>query len=280
MDQVDLFKKYFNQFLLEYAEKMLERALIISTFDENCYLLMQAFNLFKYNNQMISFEKDEVSYRVKRIFNEVMKYSYSVSKPSDFFTNEHIINFNSQFDFIEDIPPDYYILFQNYQKFLYEKYWENIAKEKEIFFNEIINKQKNINGKVYTIFLHFFLGEEYSIKRELEGFILEKRINNSTVFFLEINTKHIDKEIKKYGRLPPFPIFIKGGFLIESYKFFFNRIEHPAIDSLSFHDGLYQESASSELKWLFILCDISAYYINMCFDFYEESLISYIEKYS
>lgn len=280
MSEIDLFKKYFNQFLLENSENMLEKALILSKFDKDCYLLMQAFNLCQYEGENIIFEKKDIKYRIEKIFNEVMKYSYSISKPSDFFTNEHITNFSEQFNFIGDIPSDYHIKFYSYQKKLYQNYWENITKERIDFFNKISRSNKNISGKVYTIFLHFFLGKEYLINKTPDGLILEKRINDQIIFFIQVDIKLIDHEIKKYGRLPPFPIFIKGGIFIDSYKFFFNRIEHPAIDSLSFHHGLYQESASTELRWLFILCDIGAYYINMCFDFYEESLLQYIKKYS
>ncbi|WP_445535878.1 hypothetical protein [Acinetobacter sp. G18] len=280
MDQVDLFKKYFNQFLLENSKKMLEKSLILTTFDKDCYLLMQAFNLCKYENENIVFEKDDIKYRIESIFNDVIKYSYSISKPSDFFTNEHIINFSEQFNFIKEIPSNYYLKFHNYQIKLYQNYWAKIDKEKIDFFNKKILSNKNINGEIYTYFLQFFLGKEYSINKIPNGLILEKIVNDQIIFFIQVDIKFIDHEIKKYGRLPPFPIFIKGGFFIDSYKFFFNRIEHPAIDSLSFHHGLYQESASTELKWLFILCDIAAYYINMCFDFYEESLLEYIKKYS
>ncbi|MFV5536601.1 hypothetical protein VXQ47_17790 [Acinetobacter pittii] len=113
----------------------------------------------------------------------------------------------------------------------------------------------------------FFLGDSYTAKKNKNKFSIEKRISDNTVFFINIHTKQIDYEIKKHARLPPFPTLIKAGMYVDSHEFEFNCITHPVIDSLSFHDGTYQESASSELKWLFILCDISAYYINMCFDF-------------
>ena len=141
-------------------------------------------------------------------------------------------------------------------------------------------KYIKISGEAYAIFLHFSLGKEFSIIKTKGDFIIKKHIKEDTYFFIKINTKYIDKEIEKYGRLPPFPIFITGGMYIDSYQFIFNRIDHPAIENLGFQHGLYQEGISSELKWLFILCDISAYYIKMSFDFYEESLLSYIKKYS
>ncbi|CAG69459.1 MULTISPECIES: hypothetical protein [Acinetobacter] len=280
MDQIDLFKKYFNNFLLENSEKMLSRALIISTLNENCYLLMNAFKLCEYEDDRIVFYGESMKNRIERLFNEVMKYSYTISKPSDFFTNEYDSNFDKKFDFIRKIPDDYYLKFNIYQKKLYEYYWNNLNSEKKFFFSEKTKKYIKINGEAYANFLHFSLGKEFSIVKTKGNFIIKKYIKEDTYFFIEINTKCINKEIEKYGRLPPFPIFIIGGMYIDSYQFIFNRIDHPAIENLGFQHGLYQEGISSELKWLFILCDISAYYIKMCFDFYEESLLSYIKKYS
>lgn len=280
MSQEDLFKKYFNLFLLENSDKMLQRSLKVANFDENCYLLMQAYTLCEYEKEDVYFIPQKVADKISGIFDEISKYDYSISKPSDFYINEYSTDLIKKFEFIRNIPPNYQLTFTKYQKQLYQYYWRNIPPHKKSFFDKKSEVYKLISGESYSEFLLFFLGDSYTAKKTKNKFSIEKRISDNTMFFINIHTKQIDYEIKKHARLPPFPTFIRTGMHVDSHEFEFNCITHPVIDSLSFHDGTYQKSASSELKWLFILCDISAYYINMCFDFYEESLLEYIKKYS
>ena len=64
---------------------------------------------------------------IEDFFNRVIYKSYSVGLPDDYFSNELLTNLNSNFDFINDLPEDYLFLYQEYQKEIFKKYYENLS---------------------------------------------------------------------------------------------------------------------------------------------------------
>lgn len=281
MNQEDLFKKHFNIFLLKNSEKMLKKALSISNLDKSSHLLMQAFTLCEYKNNEIYFIKENMEYRINIYFNEVMKYSYSISKTTDLFSNEHITDLINRFDFIKNIPDNYLEIFQENQKEVFKKYWDNNKKEQEKI-KEIL-KSNDTNGEIYAKILFYFLGSEFNYNKNNNEIILTKKINENTYLSININIKQINQEIKKYKRLPPSPIFINGFLLIDSHKFILNRIEHPNISSIIYYNNnflsaLQENNLEIAFKWLFLQCNTTAFYIKMSLEFYQECFLSYIEE--
>ena len=181
MDQEDLFKKYFNLFLLENSDKMLERALKVANFDENCYLLMQAYTLCEYDKDDVYFIPQKVTDKIRGIFDEISKYDYSISKPSDFYINEYSTDLAKKFEFIRNIPQNYQLTFTKYQKQLYQYYWENLPSNKKLFFDKKSEAYKLISGKTYAEFLLFFLGDDYAAKKTKNAFFIEKRISDGNI---------------------------------------------------------------------------------------------------
>ena len=287
MDQESLFKKHVNIFLLNHADKMLERALKVTNFEKDNYLLLQAFVLAEYDKEDIYFIKEKMRYRITRYFNEVMKYSYGIRKTTEFFSNEYLTRISEKFDFIKNMPDNYSMIFQKYQREIFEKYWNNIDTKKMIFFINILEQSKDkVQGEIYAKLLYYFLGDGYIYRKKSKNKVeLIVNVDEKLDFFLEIDIKHIDVEFNRYSRFPPFPVFIDGGMLIDGHKFYFNKIDHPVIHGIAYHNDFFLLSychgdVEMALKWLFIQCDITAYYIKMCFDFYREGILKYIETYS
>jgi len=281
MNQEDLFKKHFNIFLLKNSEKMLKKALRISCLDESNYLLMQAFTLCEYKNNEIYFIKENMEDRINIYFNKIMKYSYSISKTTDLFSNEHITDLRNRFDFIKNIPDNYLEIFQENQKEVFKKYWDNNKKGDEKI-KEIL-KSNDTNGEIYAKILFYFLGDEFNYNKKNNEIALTKKIKKDTHLSIIINVKQINQEIKNYKRLPPSPIFINGFLLIDSHKFTLNRIEHPNISSIIYYNSnflsaLQENNPEIALKWLFLQCDTTAFYIKMSFEFYQECFLSYIKE--
>ncbi|WP_332604663.1 hypothetical protein [Acinetobacter sp. ESBL14] len=281
MNQEDLFKKYFNIFLLKNSEKMLKKALRISYLDKSNHLLMQAFTLCEYKNNEIYFIKKNMEDRINIYFNEIIKYSYSISKTTDLFSNEHITDLRNRFDFIKNIPDNYLEIFQENQKEVFKKYWDNNKKGDEKI-KEIL-KSNDTNGEIYAKILFYFLGDEFNYNKKNNEIVLTKKIEKDTHLSIIINAKQINQEIKNYKRLPPSPIFINGFLLIESHKFTLNRIELPNISSIIYYNNnflsaLQENNPETALKWLFLQCDTTAFYIKMSFEFYQECFLSYIKE--
>ena len=287
MDIEDKFIRHVNIFLLEHADKMLEKTLQVITLNNHSHLLMQAFMLAEYDRYDIYFVPGNMSYRITRYFNEVAKYDYSIRRTDRSFSNEYRTHLSEKFDFIRNLPENYGQRFAQHHKKVFAEYWSNFDTYKTIYLSSLRTENEDtIGGETYAKILHYFLGKKFISKKKNRHLVeLILSINNDIDFVLEIDLKELDREFNKYQRFPDSPGITQAALHISGHKFYFNCIEHPTIRSIVSYNphflvSFYNEDIESALKWLFIHCDATAFYINMCFDFYSEHLLKYINTYS
>lgn len=270
------FKENFNKILFENKDLMLNLSLRTVKANSYCYIRMQAYTLCEYDGEEIFFKESIEKERIKIFFNEVMYKSYSIRLPDDYFSNERLTDLTSKFDFINNLPEDYLLLYQKHQKKIFENYYENISEEKNIIFNFFSRKyKKKLKGIEYAELLNKFLTNEYELVNDGYFVKLERKINDNLCFFIKIDTNFLDIEFTKYKRSPPSSAFLYGGFYFFGREFVFNRIEHPLIHSVVFYNDFiricnFYKDMETAFKWFFIQIDITAYFIDLCFEFYEE----------
>lgn len=272
------FKEKLNSTLFENRELMLNLSLKSIKAHPYAYIRMQAYALCEYKNGKIFFEENTEKERIENFFHKVMYKSYSVRFPDDYFSNEFLTNLNLKFDFINNLPENYLFLYQVHQKKIFEEYYNNLSKRKMEIFNSFQTKyKKKLKGLEYAELLKSFLKKDYDLARDGYFVKLERKVNEDIYFFIKIDTKYLDIEFTKYKRSSPTSAFIDGGLSFMGDEFIFNRIEHPLIHSIVFYNNFIQlfnlnRDFDNTFKWFFIQVNITAYFIELCFEFYESCL--------